>query len=96
MVNHFPARGAIRDLLEQATGRAFGGPGFLALETPAFFGSTLALALLVTDLGALAYLTVQGNVLDIPLWVSSRSATCCLPPPPAAPRTSPPPCRQHF
>lgn len=51
VINHFPARGAIRDLIHQTTGRTVGGPGFVAVETLAFFFSTLALALLVTDLG---------------------------------------------
>ena len=50
-VNHFPARAAIRELLHLATGVNLGGPGFVALETLAFFGATLALALLCSDLG---------------------------------------------
>ena len=51
VINHFPARGAIKDLIHQTSGRTVGGPGFVAVETLVFFFSTLALALLVTDLG---------------------------------------------
>ena len=52
-VNHFPARAAIRELLHLATGVNCGGPGFVALETLAFFGATLALALVCSDLGTI-------------------------------------------
>jgi len=51
VINHFPARGAIRDLILQTSGRTVGGPAFVAVETLVFFFSTLGLALLVTDLG---------------------------------------------
>jgi hypothetical protein len=52
-VNHFPARAAIRELLHLATGVNCGGPGFVALETLAFFGVTLVLALVCSDLGTI-------------------------------------------
>ena len=53
-INHFPARLAVCDLLESATGRALGpaaSRAFNACETLVFFGGALALALVVTDLG---------------------------------------------
>ncbi|PRW56012.1 AAAP family transporter: amino acid [Chlorella sorokiniana] len=65
VINAFPARGAIRDLILQTTGRTVGGPGFVAVQTLAFFFSTLALALLVTDLGNIFKVVggTCGNVL---------------------------------
>ena len=50
-INHFPARGALRDLAQHVTGHAPAGPGFVAAETLAFFTATLALALAIDDLG---------------------------------------------
>lgn len=50
-INHHPARGAVRDMLQQTTGRCPSGTGFLATETLLFFGSTLGIALAVDDLG---------------------------------------------
>ncbi|KAL4440716.1 hypothetical protein ABPG77_000425 [Micractinium sp. CCAP 211/92] len=50
-VNHFPARGAVRDMVHLATGRNPAGAGFVAAETLAFYGATLGIALLCSDLG---------------------------------------------
>ncbi|EFN58616.1 hypothetical protein CHLNCDRAFT_50436 [Chlorella variabilis] len=52
-VNHHPARGAVRDLIFQTTDRTVGGRAFYALEPLAFFGTTLALALVCSDLGVI-------------------------------------------
>lgn len=51
-VNHFPARAAVRELVAHATGRPMGGRAFDVVETLVFFFATLALALKVTNLGA--------------------------------------------
>ncbi|KAL4457498.1 hypothetical protein ABPG75_012363 [Micractinium tetrahymenae] len=50
-VNHFPARGAVRDMVHLATGRSPAGASFVAAETLAFFGATLGIALVCDDLG---------------------------------------------
>jgi len=50
-INHHPARGAIRDLMQQTAGRAPAGLGFVAAETLLFFGTTLGLAIICDDLG---------------------------------------------
>lgn len=50
-VNHFPARGAVRDVVALAAGRTPAGAGFVATETLAFFGATLGIALACDDLG---------------------------------------------
>ncbi|KAL4420655.1 hypothetical protein ABPG75_010311 [Micractinium tetrahymenae] len=50
-VNHAPARNATRDLLAQLTGRSPLFRGYNTAEVLLFFVSTLALSLLVTDLG---------------------------------------------
>ena len=51
-VNHFPARAAIRDFVRGVCGAELGGTAFSTAETIVFFGATLALALVVEDLGA--------------------------------------------
>ena len=51
-INHHPARTGIHDLLLLASGRSFGGPGFVAAEALCFFLPTLAIALRCSDLGA--------------------------------------------
>ncbi|KDD75444.1 hypothetical protein H632_c683p2 [Helicosporidium sp. ATCC 50920] len=50
-INHNPARRALKDVMEQATGRSWEGPLFHYGATLLFFGATLALALRVHDLG---------------------------------------------
>ena len=62
---HHPARAAVQDSLHQLTGLRFGGPGFNAAEVLLFFGSTLAVALAVTDLGTIFRLVggTGGSVL---------------------------------
>lgn len=50
-VNHFPARGAVREMIQLASGRGPAGAGFVAAETLAFFCATLGIALSCSDLG---------------------------------------------
>lgn len=50
-VLHNPARAAVQDLIYQVSGRRCAGDSFYILETLVFFGSTLAVAMMVTDLG---------------------------------------------
>lgn len=52
-VAHHPARDAVYDLLLQLRGGR-GVPGFRTVETLAYYGLTLAIALSVTDLGEMA------------------------------------------
>lgn len=108
VINHFPARGAIKDLVLQTSGRSVGGPGFVAVETLAFFFSTLALALLVTDLGERQRAARKtGNVhaqaglrAAMPAAAERqavRACGSCLPCPACYPQRAPPPtCRRHF
>lgn len=57
-VNHFPARGAVRDVVALAAGRTPAGAGFVATETLTFFGATLGIALACDDLGGCRGVTV--------------------------------------
>lgn len=56
-VNHLPARQAIRDAATTAAGVSLGGTSFVVLETLVFYLGTLALALSISDLGAIFTLT---------------------------------------
>lgn len=64
-VNHFPARGAVRDMVHLATGRNPAGAGFVAAETLAFYGATLGIALLCSDLGGCGHALVLGGALRL-------------------------------
>lgn len=46
-VLHNPARAAVQDLIYQVSGRRCAGDSFYILETLVFFGSTLAVAMMV-------------------------------------------------
>jgi sodium-coupled neutral amino acid transporter 7/8 len=52
-INHLPARNAARDIVSCITGSVPGGRSFVIVETVLFFFTTLAISLLVTDLGAI-------------------------------------------
>lgn len=52
-INHLPARNAAKDILTCLVGSVPGGKLFTIVETVLFFATTLAISLLITDLGAI-------------------------------------------